>query len=138
MAVEVEVPAPPVGGPRWTLRRVLAAPAPVALVLAVGVLAPAATYLVGHTVPPATHLVDVGVSAYPATVAAVWHDRFGGAHLLDPWTGHGVNVPARDVTLAVVAPGDGSIQCTVTVDGTGYAQTAERGAVALCTWTEGS
>ena len=116
------------------LSRLLAAPAPVALILASAVAVPAATYVVSRRPALPDHTIRVGVSTYPASVTAIWRDRQGAAHTLDPWANRPVRVAARQVVLAATA--DGPVQCTLEVDGvTVDTDNADPGHVAVCSWS---
>ncbi len=133
----------------WTSRRAawkraLTAPAPAALVAAAIALIPAiiiATRPTAVVVPvaapsaPVEHLVQPGVSAFPATATAGWVDAAGVSHDLDPWSDSGpVRVPARSVFVAVVA-GDAPVQCTLVVDGRTVDEQTARNGVRVCVWS---
>lgn len=123
------------------LRRALVAPAPAVLVVAAMVLLAGFVWATTRAEPVAAptghlavHLVQVGVSAYPAQVVAAWVDVAGVRHDLDPWSGQALRLAARVVWVAVAAGAD-PIQCTLQVDGqTVDGQTAQNG-VRLCEWT---
>jgi hypothetical protein len=125
-------PATPVQRPR--LRTLLSAPATTGAILALALALGAAVYLATRPPAPArVHSVQVGVSAYPATVTALWYDQDGAAHTLDPWLTTPQTLAARAVVIAVA--GD-DVQCTLAVDGrTVDTAVAQPGTVAVCAWT---
>lgn len=136
--VEVEAPAQsePV-----TYRRALAAPVPLGRVLTLFTVlvlaAGAALYLVTRPTPAATYRVEVGISAFPANVNAIWQDTRGGTHSLDVWTGKAINLQATRVVVAVSSADNDPVQCTININGnvTDTATTSTNTSVAICFWS---
>lgn len=100
-----------------------------AFVAAAAILAVSGSYVVAHP-PPAVHTILAGVNAYPSDAVAAWRDPTGLLHLLDPYTGDTIHVPARSALIVVTAP----VHCSLVVDGVTMDETRD-GQHNVCQWT---